>query len=125
MIAHVVLFRLKPGVGEDARDGLATALSRAAREIPSIRRVRVGSRLMLGRAYEQLMTTDYSFAAILEFDDLMALKAYLDHPLHERLAERFFACIEQALMYDFELWETDEGIRQIRDVQTTRPAESL
>jgi len=126
MIAHVVLFRLKPGLADEARDELATALSRAAHEIPSIRRVRVGSRLTLGRAYEQLMTTDYSFAAILEFDDLTTLKAYLDHPLHERLADRFFACIEQALMYDFELWDTDEGIRRIRDVvQTTRPAESL
>ena len=118
MIAHVVLFRLKAGLSEETRDGLAEALSRATHEIPSIRQARLGSRVTVGRAYEQLMTADYPFAAILEFDDVTALKAYLDHPIHEQLAQRFFACVEQALMYDFELWETDEGIRRIRDVVT-------
>jgi hypothetical protein len=116
MIVHVVLFRLKPELPESARDLLAEALTRATREIPSIRRARVGSRVVVGRAYEQLMTTAYSFAVILEFDDLSGLRTYLDHPVHERLAERFYASIEQALTYDFELWETDEGIERIRGV---------
>ena len=116
MIAHVVLFRLRPGLAEELRDGLADALSRAAREIPSIRQARVGSRVTIGRAYEQMMTVDYPFAAILEFDDVNGLQTYLDHPVHEQLAQRFFACVEQTLMYDFEVWETDEGIRRIRNV---------
>ena len=114
MIAHVVLFRLKPGLGAEARDGLAAALARAAQEIPSIRQVRLGSRITVGRSYEQLMTADFPFAAILEFDNDTALKAYLDHPAHEELAQRFFACFEQSLIYDFELWKTEEGIRRIR-----------
>ena len=118
MIAHIVLFRLKAGLTEENRDGLADALSLAAREIPSIRQARVGSRVTVGRAYEQLMTADYPFAAVLEFDDVTALKAYLDHPVHEQLAQRFFACVEQTLMYDFELSETDEGIQRIRAVVT-------
>jgi len=116
VIAHVLLFRLKPGIGEDARDGLADALSRAAREIPSIRRAQIGSRVLAGRAYEQLMTMDYPFAAILEFDDIDGLRKYLDHPAHEQLAQRFFASVEHALTYDFELWETEEGITRIRAV---------
>lgn len=116
MIAHVVLFRLKAGLPEETREGLAEALSRAAHEIPSIRKAHVGTRRTGGRSYEQLMTADYPFAAILEFDDVESLTAYLDHPIHEQLAQRFFACVEQPLMYDFEFWETDEGIRRIRDV---------
>jgi hypothetical protein len=116
VIAHVVLFRLKPGLGVEARDGLAAALARAAQEIPSIRQARVGTRVMVGRSYEQLMTADYPFAAILEFDDVTALRTYLDHPAHEQLAQRFFACFEHSLIYDFELWETEEGIRRIRTV---------
>ena len=116
MIAHVLLFRLKTGLTEDARDGLAKALSRAASEIPSIRGARLGTRVTVGRAYEQLMTTDYPLAAILEFDDVAALKAYLDHPVHAELAQRFFASVEQTLMYDFELWETEEGLRRIDDL---------
>jgi len=114
MIVHVVLFRLKPGLSEDARDALAAALARATREIPSIRRARIGSRITIGRAYEQLMTTDYAFAAILEFDDRSALQTYLDHPAHEQLAQRFYASVAEALTYDFELWESDEGLERIR-----------
>jgi len=114
MIVHVVLFRLRPELAEETRDGLADALLRATREIPSIRRARVGSRMTVGRPYEQLMTTDYAFAAILEFDDLSALRSYLDHPVHEQLALRFYASVDQALTYDFELWDPDEGIARIR-----------
>ena len=114
MIVHVVLFRLKPHLPEASREGLAQALSRVTRNIPTIRRARIGARLTMGRPYEQLMSIDYSFAAILEFDDRDGLRAYLDHNVHDELAQRFYASIEQALTYDFELWETDEGIERIR-----------
>jgi hypothetical protein len=115
MIVHVVLFRLKPQLTDASREGLAQALSRATRNIPTIRRARIGARLTMGRPYEQLMSIDYSFAAILEFDDREGLQAYLDHDVHDELAQRFYASIEQALTYDFEMWETDKGIERIRD----------
>jgi hypothetical protein len=114
MIVHVVLFRLKPQLSDATREGLAQALSRATRNIPTIRRARIGVRLTMGRPYEQLMPIDYSFAAILEFDDREGLQAYLDHDVHDELAQRFYASIEQALTYDYEMWETDEGIERIR-----------
>ena len=88
--------------------------SHVRQEIPLIRQGPSRVARQVGRSYEQLMTADYPFAAILEFDDVTALKAYLDHPVHEQLAQRFFACVDQSLMYDFELWETDDGIRRIR-----------
>jgi hypothetical protein len=114
MILHVVLFRLKPDLADDARDALSTALARATREIPSLRRARVGARVTLGRPYEQLMTTDYSFAAILEFQDRNGLQTYLDHPAHQQLAQRFYDSVGAALTYDFEMWESDEGIERLR-----------
>jgi len=117
VIAHVVLFRPKPDLGEQDRRGLADALSAALREIPSIRRAHMGPRVTHGRSYEGLMAVDYSFAAILEFDNVAGLKAYLNHPVHERLATRFFACFEQALMYDFELQEGDDGLAVIHDTK--------
>lgn len=105
MIAHLVLFRPKASLsGEDQR-GLADALATAIREIPSIRRARVGTRVTHGRPYELLMRTDYSHAAILEFDDRDGLRAYLEHPAHEALASRFFSAFEEGLFYDFELHE--------------------
>ena len=103
MIAHLVLFRPKSGLSDDERRGLTEALTTAIRDIPSIRRARVGTRVTHGRPYELLMRTDYSHAAILEFDDLDGLKAYLEHPAHAALAERFFSAFEEGLFYDFEL----------------------
>ena len=87
-------------------------MSTALTAIPSIRRVRVGRRVTHGGGYEQLMRNDYQYAAILEFDDLAGLQAYLQHPAHDALAEHFFAAVEEALMYDFQLEEGIEGLRE-------------
>lgn len=105
MLAHVVLFKPKPYLAADQRGALIASFSRALREIPSIRRSRVGRRVTHGRGYEQLMHVDYEYIAVLEFDDMAGLKAYLAHPAHEELAERFFTTFETALMYDFEIIE--------------------
>ena len=110
MIAHVVLFKPRPDLAEDDRRGLVDALTSALRDIPSIRRARVGQRVFHGRPYEALMRTDYPYAAILEFDDRAGLKAYLEHPTHDALGSRFFAAFEEALMYDYELEEGETGV---------------
>jgi hypothetical protein len=103
MLAHVVLFRPRAELSDAEREGLVDALARALEEIPSIRRARIGRRITHGRPYEQLMRVDYPFLALLEFDDRAGLQAYLNHPVHEQLATRFFAAFEEALMYDYEL----------------------
>jgi hypothetical protein len=105
MIAHVVLFKPRADVSADAGRQLADAFEAAIRQIPSIRRALVGRRITHGRGYEALMTVDYQYAAILEFDDVAGLKAYLEHPAHEQLGSQFFDVFEQALMYDFDLAE--------------------
>ena len=110
MIAHIVLFRPPAPLGRDAETALAAAFEAVVREIPSIRRARVGRRVVHGRSYEALMQVDYTYAAVLEFDDLAGLQAYLEHPLHEPLASQFFTTFEEALTYDFE-W-TDGVLRR-------------
>ena len=65
---------------------------------------------MHGRPYEALMRSHYPYAAVLEFDDLAGLKAYLEHPAHERLGSRFFEVFEDALMYDFDMQEGASGL---------------
>ena len=110
MIAHIVLFTPKSGLTDAERRGLADALVHALREIPSIRRARVGQRVRHGRAYEELMRANYEYAALLEFDDVAGLKAYLEHPTHDALGARFFAAFEEALMYDFELKDGADGV---------------
>ena len=110
MIVHLVLFRPRPHLSEASRAALLEALATALQEIPSIRKARIGRRLVIGRPYETLMRVDYSHAAVLEFDDRAGLQAYLDHPAHQNLATRFFEVFEEALLYDFQLEEGDAGI---------------
>ena len=103
MIAHVVLFRPRADLSAEARQALAASFEAALSQIPSIRRARVGQRISVGRPYESLMRVDYTYAAIIEFDDRAGLTAYLEHPSHARLGAQFFDAFEEALMYDFEL----------------------
>ena len=110
MILHVVLFRPRPGLGVEARKGLAESFARAIDEIGSIRKVRIGRRRTHGRAYEQLMHENYTHVAILEFEDLEGLMTYLEHPVHAVLGTRFFECFEQALMYDFDVRDGRAGL---------------
>lgn len=110
MIAHLVLFKPRSDLGSHERQALAEAFSAAVTQIPSVRRARVGRRVTHGRPYEQLMAIDYSYAVVIEFDDMAGLHAYLNHPVHDRLAAQFFASFQHALMYDFELDEGREAL---------------
>lgn len=103
MVAHVVLFKTKPGLDAAARQRLADAFQHALDAIPSIRRAHIGRRVTHGRPYEQLMTVDYEYAAILEFDTVADLTSYLAHPAHDALGARFFEAFDVALMYDYEM----------------------
>jgi len=115
MIAHVVLFRSKPDVSLEDRQAIIDAFARALREIPSIRRAQVGRRVRVGRSYEQLTRIDMPYAAVLEFDDMAGLRAYLDHPAHGEISRRFFDALADTLIYDFEVEESAEGLRGLLD----------
>ena len=110
MIAHVVLFRPRHDLSAGSRRTLASSFEAALTRIPSIRRARVGKRIAVGRPYEQAMRVDYTYAAVIEFDDRDGLKAYLEHPAHAQLASEFFSAFEEALMYDFELEDGTAGL---------------
>jgi hypothetical protein len=115
MIVHVVLFTPKPDLSPLDRQALLNALVGASAEIPSIRRFRVGKRVKHWLpGYEQLMRDDYEFAAIIEFDDLEALKTYLGHPSHAVLGHHFTVSAARSLAYDYELVEAT-AISQLLD----------
>jgi Stress responsive A/B Barrel Domain len=115
VIAHIVLFRPRPDLPAAERASLAAAFAAALREIPTIRHAWVGRRFTHGRGYEQLMRVDYEYAAVLEFDDARGLLEYLEHPAHQQLGEQFFSAFADALMYDFELQEGQQGIAALVD----------
>ena len=107
MISHLVLFKPRPDMTAADRDHLLQALSTAAVDIPTIRSFRVGRRIRHGRpGYEQMMTEDFEYALMLEFDDLEGLTAYLTHPNHGALARAFGpSAAAAALAYDYEIVE--------------------
>ena len=115
MVAHVVLFTPKPGLDAGARQRLAESFQRALREIPTIRRAHIGRRVTHGRLYEQLMTVDYQYAAILEFDSLADLTAYLEHETHDALGALFFESFDVALTYDYEMRDGETGAAALLD----------
>ena len=102
MIAHVVLFRPRHGLGDADRDAFLAAIDRARREIPSIRRFFVGQRARFGHQYEQLMAEDFPWAAIVEIDDAEGLAAYLAHPAHAELGRLLWATSEKVLVFDYD-----------------------
>ena len=102
MVHHVVLFRPRNDVSDADRKAMFAALEAAASEIPDVRTFHVGRRVTHGANYEKLMTEDFPFAAIVGFDDVSGLKAYLAHPAHNRLGELFYRLQEAALVFDYD-----------------------
>lgn len=104
MIVHVVLYSPKPDLSDADRAAVMTAVSAAAREIPSIKRLRVGKRVKHSLpGYEQMMRDDYEYAVFIEFDDVEGLKSYLRHPAHAAAGHHFTVSASTALAYDYEV----------------------
>jgi hypothetical protein len=102
VLLHIVLFQPRATMSAADRDAFIGAFENALTDIPSIRHARVGKRVVHGRQYEALMPVDYSYAAIIEFDDVNGLKEYLAHPSHTQLGEKLFEVSQSLLIYDFE-----------------------
>ena len=113
MIFHVVLFRPRPDVGEAERRAMFDALDAASDGIPSVRRFLIGRRVTHGATYEGMMKEDFPYSAVVEFDDLAGLAEYRTHPKHEELGRLFYALLEAALVYDYEI--EDAGQLSVRD----------
>ena len=103
MFLHIVLFRPKPSVTDVDRTAMFEALRVASTEIPSVRQFRIGTRVKHGGAYEKLMSEQYPYAAVIEFEDLEGLKTYLEHPKHEAVGKLFYELLDGGLVYDYEL----------------------
>ena len=106
MIAHVVLFRQRADLAPADHAAFTRALEAARQAIPTIRRFLVGRRVVHGAVYEQVMTADFPFAAVIEFENLAGLQTYLAHPAHEEVGRLFWALCAATLVYDYEMETT-------------------
>jgi len=111
MISHVVLFRPRLDLTTDERAALVEAFERALRDIPTIRGVRVGRRVIFGAAYEANTPDAIEFLIAIDFDDLTGLQSYLQHAAHADLGARFIDASSAAVVYDFDVAQDASSVR--------------
>jgi hypothetical protein len=110
MISHLVLLQPRASLTQAERAGFIAAFERAVREIGEVRAIRIGRRIIHGAGYES-STPPADFVAIIDFDDIPSLQAYLRHPAHAELGRMFGAVVigpddrpsGAAMVYDFEM----------------------
>jgi hypothetical protein len=112
MVSHVVMMKPRPDLSADDRHALMAAFERAIREIPTVRAVRVGRRVLHGAGYEQTAPDAADYLIVIDFDDLEGLQTYLRHPAHDELGARFGQSLSAALVYDFEVMGRD-GLKEL------------
>jgi hypothetical protein len=110
MVTHVVLMKPRPDLSPQERRTLIDAFERAIGEIPTVRGVRVGRRIVHGAGYEAHAPDSADFLIVIDFDDLEGLQIYLRHPAHEALGARFGQSLTSAMVYDFDVG----GVEQLR-----------
>ena len=103
MVSHVVLMKPRPDLSRADRQALVESFRRAVRDIPTVRDIRVGQRLIHGAGYEQQAPDTADYLIVMDFDDLAGLQAYLEHPAHEALGARFNQSLISAMVYDYEV----------------------
>ena len=115
MILHVVLYQPKPSATPEELCELVKALEVASREILSIRQVRVGKAVDLGFAYSSWSKDQQSLnVAIFEFEDLNALRTYLAHEAHRKLAALFWSTCDDPTIIDVSAVDpTVQGLKAI------------
>jgi hypothetical protein len=102
MVSHLALMKPRADLSAGDRERLIAAFERALREIPTIRRVRVGQRITNGASYEARMPDAADYYVLIDFEDAEGLATYLRHPAHEDLGTAFQDSLAAALVYDFE-----------------------
>lgn len=103
MVSHVVLMKPRADLSPAERQALVDAFERAIREIPDVRGVRVGRRVLHGAGYEQSAPDSADYLVTIDFDDVAGLQAYLSHPAHTALGASFNESLRSAFVYDFEV----------------------
>ena len=112
MLTHLVLLKPRPDLSRSARTLFAEAFSRAVTEIPTVRGVQVGRRVRHGAGYETQTPDVADIVAMLTFDDLEGLQAYLTHPAHAEVGRLFGTSLASAMVFDVDMG----GVERIADL---------
>src|SRR6478736_7563198 len=77
VISHVVLIKPRADLTSEESRAFVAAFERAILEIPTVRAVRIGHRIRHGAAYESLGPDMADYIAVIDFENLDGLQAYL------------------------------------------------
>jgi hypothetical protein len=94
MIHHIVLFKLKPGLGDAAVASHMADFAALAGSVEAIRSIKV-ERDIVGR------DVSAEFGLLVVLDDLAALQAYRDHPAHQAAFARLQPSLDHMLVLDY------------------------
>jgi hypothetical protein len=98
-----VLFNLKEGLDKLDIGRFAHLMRETCVAAQSVVRVRVGRRVSVDAGYERFMgLKTYDYVALIEFDDVDGLIAYLRHPKHDDLGRMFWEYCSDALVMESE-----------------------
>jgi hypothetical protein len=112
MISHVVLLTPRADLSAAERQAFIGAFERAVKNIGAVKNVRVGRRVRIGAAYESGMPDTAEYFAMIDFDGIAGLEAYLAHPDHEALGRLFYDTLSSAFVYDYDVG----GLERLRDM---------
>jgi hypothetical protein len=96
MVEHVVLFKLKPEATEEQKHAMVEALRGLKGQIEGI------MDLTCGRNFSE-RSQGSEIGLVVRFRDRAALDAYIPHPIHRGVVERFINPIRQdVIVADYE-----------------------
>jgi hypothetical protein len=96
MVEHLVLFKLKPETTAEQRRAMLDALRKMRAEIPGI------VEMSCGENFSQ-RSQGYEIGLMVRFADRAGLDAYLPHPAHRGVVERYIHPISDGvIVVDYE-----------------------
>lgn len=110
MIAHIVLFNLKPSILKAEMRSFIRELERLLRAIPSVQRATIGRSIQVDAGYPRAFgDRAFNFVAVLEFADTDGLVSYLRHPLHGEVGRKFWEYCDAASIVESRMADVMSG----------------
>ncbi len=97
-IQHMVVLKFKPEITSNKIDELYSQLAELQTLIPGIAHFSGGP-----YASHEGLNQDFTHGFLMRFESTEARDNYLPHPEHERVKEAILACVDDAIVFDYEL----------------------
>jgi quinol monooxygenase YgiN len=95
MICHVVLYKMKPGMGEEFENQLVAQALEILSVLPGVKNLRAGKSI---KGPEK----GYTVALVMDFEDEAALEAYRVNPDHQKFVKGIAGpLVDDILRFDF------------------------